>query len=54
VSGRINQPLTIGERLLTILPEGDASVCPDGLQKHRERLCNRPVVAPYVKPAQEI
>ena len=51
---RIDQPLTIGERLFAILPKSDTSLSSDGLQKHRKRLRDRPTIAADMKSAQKI
>ena len=50
----VDQPLTVRERLLTVLPEGDAGMGADGLQQHGDGLRDGPAVAPHVKPPQEL
>src|SRR5262249_26437524 len=54
VPSHVDHSLTVCERLLTILPEGNARMGPDGLQQHGDGLCDGPVIAPHVKPAQEV
>jgi hypothetical protein len=48
VPGHVDHSLTVCERLLTILPEGNARMGPDGLQQHGDGLRDGPVIAPRV------
>ena len=50
----VDQPLAVGERLLAGRPERDAGMCAHGLQQHGDGLSDRAVVAPDVKPPQEL
>jgi hypothetical protein len=54
VPGHVDQPLTVRQRLLAVLPEGNAGMSPDGLQQHGDGLRDGPAVTPSVKPAQEV
>ena len=50
----VDQPLAVGEGLLAGRPESDAGMRPHGFQQHGDGLGNRAVVAPDVKPPQEL
>ena len=50
----VDQPLTVGERLLTVRPESDAGMRPYGFQQHGNGLGDRAVVAPHMKPSQKL
>jgi hypothetical protein len=53
-SSRVYQSLTVGERLLAVLPKSNASLRAHSLQEHSQRFGNRPAVASCVKLSEEI
>jgi hypothetical protein len=54
MSRHVDQSLTVRERLLTVLPEGDAGMGADGLEQQSDGLRDGPAVAAHVKPAQQL
>ena len=50
----VDQPQAVGERLLAGRPKRDAGVRAHGFEQHGDRLGDRAVVAPDVKPPQEL
>jgi len=48
----VDQPLTVCERLLAVLPEGDPGMRPHGLQQSRDGLRDGRAVAAHMEPAR--
>ena len=53
-AGHVNEPLTVCQRLFTVLPERHTGVGPHCVQQFGNGFSNRTVVAPDVKPAEKV